>query len=63
MKVPFYNPVRAGIDELEAEPDDVFVRLNIGPMGYRGEYAVPFADFCELVRAHINKPKKVKVAA
>jgi hypothetical protein len=64
VKIPFYNLTRAGIDEVKADPDEVFVHLEVGPLGYRGLYSVPFADFCELVRAQINKPtKKVKVEA
>jgi hypothetical protein len=63
MRISIYNPARATNDELEADPDDVFVRLDIGPGGYRMSYVVPFADFCELVRAQIDKPTKAKVKA
>jgi hypothetical protein len=62
MRISYYNASRAANDELEADPEDVFVFLEVGPMGYRAEYAMPFADFCELVRAQIDKPTRRKVA-
>jgi hypothetical protein len=60
MRLPFYDGSRAALSEIEVSPDDVLVHVDAGPLGYRGSYRVPFADFCELVRVGIETNRRAK---
>jgi hypothetical protein len=69
MRVRFYNRSSFQVDEIEADPAMVFIRLNVysdvggGIPAYAQKLEIPFVDFCELVRAQIDKPTKTKVKA